>query len=43
MTARERGEQAIALAERYGFDDRPIVAPAFAALASNLGLDGRVR
>ena len=34
VTARERGEQAIALAERYGFDDRPIVAPAFAALGA---------
>ncbi|HEX4671874.1 MAG TPA: LuxR C-terminal-related transcriptional regulator, partial [Solirubrobacteraceae bacterium] len=30
-TARERGEQAVALAERYGLDDRPILAPALAA------------
>jgi LuxR family transcriptional regulator, maltose regulon positive regulatory protein len=30
--ARERGEIAVALAERHGFDDRPIVAPAFAAV-----------
>ena len=30
-TARERGRQAIALAEHHGFDDRPIVAPALAA------------
>jgi LuxR family maltose regulon positive regulatory protein len=33
-TARERGKQAIALAERYGFEDRPILAPAFAALGA---------
>jgi LuxR family transcriptional regulator, maltose regulon positive regulatory protein len=33
-TARERGERAIALAERSGFDDRPIVAPALAALGA---------
>ena len=31
-TARERGEYAVTLAERYGFDDRPIVAPALAAV-----------
>ena len=30
-TARERGEQAVALAERYGLEDRPILAPALAA------------
>ena len=30
-TARERGEQAVALAERYGLDDRPILAPALAS------------
>ncbi len=29
-TARERGLQAVALAERHGFDDRPILAPALA-------------
>ena len=28
-TARERGLQAVALAERYGLDDLPILAPAF--------------
>ena len=32
-TARERGYQAVALAERYGLGDRPILAPALAALA----------
>ncbi|WP_191334970.1 LuxR C-terminal-related transcriptional regulator, partial [Amycolatopsis acidiphila] len=31
-TARERGRQAVALAERYGLDDRPILAPALAAV-----------
>jgi LuxR family transcriptional regulator, maltose regulon positive regulatory protein len=31
-TARERGEQVVALAERHGFKDRPIVAPALAAV-----------
>jgi LuxR family maltose regulon positive regulatory protein len=31
-TARERGRQAVALAERYGLDDRPILAPAFGAI-----------
>jgi LuxR family transcriptional regulator, maltose regulon positive regulatory protein len=31
-TARERGEQAVALAARYGLDDRSIVAPALAAV-----------
>ena len=31
-TARERGERAIALAERSGFADRPIVVPALAAV-----------
>ena len=29
--ARERGRQAVALAERYGWDDQPIVAPALGA------------
>jgi LuxR family transcriptional regulator, maltose regulon positive regulatory protein len=33
-TARERGERAVALAERSGFEDRPIVAPALAALGA---------
>jgi LuxR family maltose regulon positive regulatory protein len=32
-TARERGRQAVALAERYGLDDRPILAPALGAVA----------
>ncbi|HEV3389024.1 MAG TPA: LuxR C-terminal-related transcriptional regulator [Solirubrobacteraceae bacterium] len=32
-TARERGRQALALAERHGLDDRPILAPALGALA----------
>ncbi|HET7050012.1 MAG TPA: LuxR C-terminal-related transcriptional regulator [Solirubrobacteraceae bacterium] len=31
-TARERGRQAVALAERYGWEDRPIVAPALGAV-----------
>ena len=31
--ARERGSQAVALAERYGLADRPIVAPALGAVA----------
>jgi LuxR family maltose regulon positive regulatory protein len=31
-TAGERGRQAVALAERYGLDDRPILAPAFGAI-----------
>jgi LuxR family maltose regulon positive regulatory protein len=31
-TARERGRQAAALAERYGLADRPILAPAFGAV-----------
>jgi LuxR family maltose regulon positive regulatory protein len=31
-TARERGLQAVALAERHGFDDRPILAPAYGAV-----------
>jgi LuxR family transcriptional regulator, maltose regulon positive regulatory protein len=31
-TARERGCQAVALAERYGLDDRPILAPALGAV-----------
>jgi LuxR family maltose regulon positive regulatory protein len=31
-TARERGRQAVALAERHGLDDRPILAPAFGAV-----------
>src|SRR3954470_22412274 len=30
--ARERGQQAVALAERHGLDDQPIVAPAFGAV-----------
>jgi LuxR family transcriptional regulator, maltose regulon positive regulatory protein len=30
-TARERGQQAVALAERHGYDDLPIVAPALGA------------
>jgi LuxR family transcriptional regulator, maltose regulon positive regulatory protein len=33
-TARERGLQAIALAERYGLDDRPILAPAFGTVGA---------
>jgi LuxR family maltose regulon positive regulatory protein len=32
-TARERGEQAVALAERHGLADRPILAPALGAVA----------
>jgi LuxR family maltose regulon positive regulatory protein len=32
-TARERGRQAMALAERYGLGDRPILAPALGAVA----------
>ena len=32
-TVRERGDKAVALAERYGFDDRPILAPALGANA----------
>jgi LuxR family transcriptional regulator, maltose regulon positive regulatory protein len=31
--ARERGRQAVALAERYGLGDRPILAPALGAVA----------
>jgi LuxR family maltose regulon positive regulatory protein len=31
-TARERGRQAVALAERHGWDDRPILAPALGAV-----------
>ena len=31
--ARERGLQAVALAERYGLDDQPILAPAFGSVA----------
>ena len=31
-TARERARQAVALAERYGLDDRPILAPAYGAV-----------
>jgi LuxR family maltose regulon positive regulatory protein len=31
-TARERGQQAVALAERHGLADRPILAPAFGAV-----------
>jgi LuxR family maltose regulon positive regulatory protein len=32
-SARERGRQTVALAERYGLDDRPILAPALGAVA----------
>jgi LuxR family transcriptional regulator, maltose regulon positive regulatory protein len=32
-TARERGRQAVALAERHGLDDRPILVPALAAVS----------
>jgi LuxR family maltose regulon positive regulatory protein len=32
-SARERGRQAVALAERYGMGDRPILAPALGAVA----------
>jgi LuxR family transcriptional regulator, maltose regulon positive regulatory protein len=32
-TARERGLQAVALAERHGLEDRPILAPALGAVA----------
>jgi LuxR family transcriptional regulator, maltose regulon positive regulatory protein len=32
--ARERGRQALDLAERYGLSDRPVLAPALGALAS---------
>jgi LuxR family maltose regulon positive regulatory protein len=32
-SARERGRQAVALAERYGLEDRPILAPALGAVA----------
>src|SRR4051812_28915986 len=32
-SARERGRQAVALAERYGFGDRPILAPALGSVA----------
>ena len=31
-TARERGRQALALAERYGWEDRPILAPALGSV-----------
>jgi LuxR family maltose regulon positive regulatory protein len=31
-TARERGLQAVALAERYGWEDRPVIAPALGAV-----------
>ena len=31
-TARERGRQAVALAERHGLDDRPMLAPALGAV-----------
>ena len=33
-SARERGRHAVALAERYGLSDRPVLAPALGALAS---------
>jgi LuxR family maltose regulon positive regulatory protein len=32
-TARERGRRAVALAERHGWDDRPVLAPALGAVA----------
>jgi LuxR family transcriptional regulator, maltose regulon positive regulatory protein len=32
--ARERGRHVLALAERYGLSDRPVLAPAFGAVAS---------
>jgi LuxR family maltose regulon positive regulatory protein len=32
-SARQRGRDAVALAERYGLSDRPVLAPAFGALA----------
>jgi LuxR family maltose regulon positive regulatory protein len=32
--ARERGRYALALADRYGYGDRPVLAPAFGAVAS---------
>jgi LuxR family maltose regulon positive regulatory protein len=32
-TARERGREVVALAERHGLDDRPILAPALGAVA----------
>ncbi len=32
--ARERGLQTLALAERYGLGDRPVLAPAIGAVAS---------
>jgi len=32
-TARERGRQSVALAERHGLHDRPILAPAFGSVA----------
>ena len=42
-TARERGRQAVALAERHGLDDRPILAPALGRGWRHGDLDGRVR
>jgi len=33
-TARERGRQAVALAERHGLEDRPVLAPALGAVGS---------
>ncbi len=33
-SARERGHHAVALAEHYGLSERPVLAPAFGALAS---------
>jgi LuxR family maltose regulon positive regulatory protein len=33
-TARERGRQAVALAERHGLDDRPMLAPALGAVGA---------
>jgi LuxR family maltose regulon positive regulatory protein len=33
-TARERGQQAVALAEHHGLEDRPILAPALGAVGS---------
>lgn len=42
-TARERGRQAVALAERHGFDDRPIVAPALGAVGGMARGDAATR
>jgi LuxR family transcriptional regulator, maltose regulon positive regulatory protein len=40
--ARERGRQAVALAERHGWDDRPILAPALGAVAGSAIWTGEV-